>query len=311
MKRYNITSLKEVIQIQSVLGEYLNVFFNNVKPIDLANEDSLAWIKPTIQDKKSLLKTTKSRIILGDDSLIPIHGEFPEKVFLIVENPKLEFVRIIKKFFIKKIKPGISKSAVIHSEADIHSSVFIGDNVVVGKCIIGKDSIVEPNCTIYDNVRIGKNVKINANTVIGSEGFGYSRNEENEFELFPHIGGVIIEDNVDIGSNTSIDRGTLGDTIIKTGAKIDNLVHIAHNVIVGRHSAVIANAMIGGSVEIGDYSWIAPSVSIMNQAIISEEVIVGMGAVVTKNISKEETWAGNPARPLKEFINIQRKIKNL
>jgi UDP-3-O-[3-hydroxymyristoyl] glucosamine N-acyltransferase len=147
--------------------------------------------------------------------------------------------------------------------------------------------------------------------VIGSDGYGYQRNENLIFEKFPHMGGVIIEDNVDIGSNTCVDRGALGNTIIKEGAKIDNLVHIAHNVVIGRHCAIIANAMLGGSVVIADYSWVAPSASILNQVSIGKKVTVGMAAVVTKNIPDGETWAGVPAKPLKEFIETQKAIKNL
>lgn len=137
------------------------------------------------------------------------------------------------------------------------------------------------------------------------------RNEKGELEKFPHLAGVIIEDNVDIGSNTSIDRGALSDTIIRQGAKIDNLVHIAHNVIVGRHSTIIANAMIAGSTKIGDFSWVAPSASVLQQLTIGTRVTIGVGSVVTKNVPDEETWTGVPARPLKEFVAIQNKLKNL
>jgi UDP-3-O-[3-hydroxymyristoyl] glucosamine N-acyltransferase len=145
----------------------------------------------------------------------------------------------------------------------------------------------------------------------GPVGFGYSRNEKGELEKFPHLGGVVIEDDVDIGSNTSIDRGTLGNTLIRQGAKIDNLVHIAHNVVVGKHAAVIAHAMIGGSTVIGDYGWVAPSAALMNGIAIGTYATVGLGAVVTKDIPADETWAGIPARPLKEFSAIQRALKGL
>ncbi|MFA6455573.1 MAG: UDP-3-O-(3-hydroxymyristoyl)glucosamine N-acyltransferase, partial [Bacteroidota bacterium] len=166
-------------------------------------------------------------------------------------------------------------------------------------------------CYIYDNVRIGKNVIIQAGAVIGGDGYGYSRNDKGEFEKFPHVGAVLIEDDVEIGANTCVDRGTLGNTIIREGAKIDNLVHIAHNVTVGKHAAVIAQSMIGGSTVIGDYGWIAPSASLMNGIKIGSKVTVGLGAVVTKNIPDGETWAGVPAQPLRDFVSIQKKLKEL
>lgn len=148
-------------------------------------------------------------------------------------------------------------------------------------------------------IKMGIGIKIGKGTIIGADGFGYERNEKNELEFFPHIGGVIIEDDVEIGCNVCIDRGVLGDTIIHKGVKIDNLVHIAHNVEIGKHTAIIANAMIGGSVKIGSYSWIAPSASILNGVTIGNNVIIGMGAVVLKDISDGETWAGVPAKKLR------------
>ncbi|MDX9907755.1 MAG: UDP-3-O-(3-hydroxymyristoyl)glucosamine N-acyltransferase, partial [Bacteroidales bacterium] len=140
---------------------------------------------------------------------------------------------------------------------------------------------------------------------------GYQRNSYNKLEKFPHIGGVIIEDDVEIGANTCIDRGTLGNTVIKKGAKVDNLVHVAHNVTIGNHAAIIANTMIGGSTVIEDYAWIAPSVSLMNGLSVGKGATAGLGAVVTKNIPDNETWAGNPARPMESFIKLQGQFKQM
>ncbi len=167
------------------------------------------------------------------------------------------------------------------------------------------------NNVILDKTIIGNNVVINPGTVIGSEGFGYQRREDKKLEKFPHFGGVIIEDDVEIGSNTSIDRGTLKNTIIRKGSKIDNLVHIAHNVEIGEYCLIIANSMIGGSAKIKKYSWVAPSASILNGIEIGENSTIGMGAVVVKSVPNNQTWAGVPARPLEEFIRIQKKLKQL
>ncbi len=294
-----------------IAGSSNNVFFNNVKPIEEANSESLVWIKGKKENKQELVEKTIAKILICDSTLQISPELLAKKCFIIVDDPKLVFLRIAEHFFVPKKEPGIHPSAIIDPDAIIASDCYIGPLTYIGKCIIGNESIVDGNCFIYDNVTIGKNVRIQAGTVIGSEGYGYQRNEKLEFEKFPHIGGVIIEDNVDIGSNTCIDRGALGNTIIKEGAKIDNLVHVAHNVIIGRHCAVIANAMLGGSVEIKDYSWVAPSASILNQLSIGENVTVGMSAVVTKNIPDGETWAGMPARPLKEFVEVQKAIKRL
>ncbi len=162
------------------------------------------------------------------------------------------------------------------------------------------------NVTISDDVSIGDNVTVDFGAVLGSQGYGYFRNENNEIEGFPQLGGVTIGNDVYIGANTTIDRGTLDDTVIGNGSKIDNLVHIAHNAVIGKNVIIIANSMIAGSVRIKDDSWIAPSASILNQTEIGEGSTVGLGSVVLKNIPRDQTYLGNPARPVKEFLKFQK-----
>ena len=294
-----------------VIGDINQIVFEGVAPIKEAKETHLVWINPSKPDKQELAKYTKAKFIITDSSLDCHNPELAGKVFIIVKDPKLNYLRIVKNFFDHKPAFGIHPTAWIHPEAEIHPETFIGPFVYIGKSKIDAGSVVHGHCHIYDGVTIGKNVIIHAGCVVGSDGYGYARNDRGELEKFPHIGGVVIEDNVDVGANTCIDRGTLGDTIVREGAKIDNLVHIAHNVVVGRHAAVIANAMIGGSTVIGDYGWVAPSVSLMNGINIGFKSTAGLGAVVTKDIPEGETWAGIPARPLDEFIEIQKKLKKL
>jgi UDP-3-O-[3-hydroxymyristoyl] glucosamine N-acyltransferase len=312
MQYYSVSDLVKFLPVDyKIAGITEGIKCGDAKPINEASQDSIVWIKGKKENKQYLVETTKAKIIICDSSLQLNHELTERKCFIIVDDPKLTFLRIVENLFVPQKKWGIHATAVIHAEAEVDKDTFIGPFTYIGKSKIGKNSVIDGNCYIYDDVTIGRNVRIQAGTVIGSEGYGYQRNENLEFEKFPHIGGVIIEDNVDIGSNTSVDRGALGNTIIKEGAKIDNLVHIAHNVVVGRHCAVIANAMLGGSVTIADYSWVAPSASILNQVSIGQKVTVGMGAVVTKNIPDGETWAGVPAKPLKEFIETQKAIKRL
>ena len=126
-----------------------------------------------------------------------------------------------------------------------------------------------------------------------------------EYELFPHLGGLVIEDHVHLGNNTCIDRGSLKDTIIHQGVKIDNLVHIAHNVTIGKNSLIIACSMIAGSVVIGENCWVAPSSSVRNGIYIGDNTTIGLGSVVTKSVGADETVAGNPAVPLAELIKLR------
>jgi len=297
MKKYTIKDIEGFINIIEVkVGK--SFYFTNVKPINDANFESLVWVAPNKTNKEEIIKLTKSNFIICDQS-INFQAVTLEKSYIIVENPRLTFLRIVKHLFTEKKIAQIHETAVIHPEACIGNQVSIGPNTYIGKSLIKDNTEIHGNCYIYDNVFIGTNVVIQANTTIGSEGFGYQKNENDQWEKFPHIGGVIIEDKVEIGANSTIDRGTLGNTIIKKNVKIDNLVHIGHNVEIGENSVIIANSMIGGSTIIGSNVWIAPSSSLRDGLDIGNSAFVGLGAVVTKNIPNNEVWVGNPARKLR------------
>jgi UDP-3-O-[3-hydroxymyristoyl] glucosamine N-acyltransferase len=153
--------------------------------------------------------------------------------------------------------------------------------------VVGRDLVIHPS------------VRIGAGCSIGLHGFGYAKAPDGSWLRFPHVGRVVIEEGVEIGSNVCIDRGSLTDTRICSGVKIDNHVHIAHNVIIGRNTLVIAHAMIGGSVTIGESCWIAPGALIKNKVTIGDGATVGLGAVVLHDVDPGVTVVGNPAMPLK------------
>lgn len=282
----------------------------NVTTPDAADRHSLIWIKSKFNND-GIAEKTPAEVIVCDHAMPVTDALLRTKCFIRVDDPKLAFIRIATELFGDSNESGIHPSAVIHGNAKIGQGVYIGPNTTVGEAEIGDGTVIKGNCYIGNRVRIGKKVFINPGVIIGSEGFGYSRNAEGTLEKFPHFGGVVIEDEVEIGANTCIDRGSLGDTVLKQGAKIDNLVHIAHNVVVGRNSLVIANAMVGGSTVIGDESWVAPSVSLMNGIRIGDKVTIGMAALVTKNIPDGETWTGVPAYPIEKYLAMQKKIKEL
>ncbi len=199
---------------------------------------------------------------------------------LLAKNPKLSFINVMKEFFYDR------------KRKDIHPSAVIGENV-----FIGAGTVIHANVVIYDGVKIGKNCKIKAGAVIGGHGFGYVQNEHEEWIHFPHIGTVILGDDVEVGSNTCIDRGTLNDTIIHNGVKIDNLVQVGHNVIVGKNTIITSCSIIGGTTKIGVNCWIAPNVSIIDNINIGDNVFVGLGAVVVKDVSDNTRVKGTPAKP--------------
>jgi UDP-3-O-[3-hydroxymyristoyl] glucosamine N-acyltransferase len=284
---------------------------NRVSPLSIAGRGGLTFSRSAAPELIKRFRGPLSgatvicpeRLDIGDADVTLIVGD----------NPRLSFMRAVRTFFaLPAPRPGIHPSATVAPGAIISSKASIGPGVVVGpNCSIGDGSVLHPNVVLYDNVKIGQRVTIHAGSVVGADGFGYERNERGELEKFPHIGGVTIMDDVEIGSNTSIDRGALEDTIICERARIDNQVHIAHNVRVGRDAAVIAQAMIGGSVQIGDRAWIAPSATIMNKADIGPDATVGLGAVVVKAVGAGETVMGSPAVPDHEFREVRAAIKRL
>jgi len=271
-----------------------------------------AGSKITASKLQTLASELKGAILLCTPALAET-TILPETSVLTCENPRLSFMRATRIFFAPSGPDFvIHPSTVIHPTARIHSAVSIGPQCVIGEnCTIGEGTILYPNVTLYEKVHIGCNVRIHSGTVIGTDGYGYERNEHGELEKFPHIGGVEIGDDVEIGSNTSIDRGTLGNTKILNGVRIDNQVHIAHNVIIGARTAVIAQAMIGGSVKIGEGSWVAPAAIIMNQVNVGNHATLGLGAVVTKDVADGQTVMGSPAQNQSEFKAMRAALKDL
>lgn len=238
---------------------------------------------------------------------------FRDTTLIVVANARLAFMRAVACYFAPNAREqGIHPTAVVHASAEIHSGAVVGPFCMIGPgCIVGADCTLAPHVVLMQDVQLGCRVSIGAGTVIGADGFGYERNEAGELEKFPHIGGVVIGDDVEIGSNTSIDRGTLDSTRIGLRARIDNQVHIAHNVIIGADAAIIAQAMIGGSARIGDRAWIAPSATIMNQVSVGADATVGLGAVVVQSVPDDATVMGSPAQSSDDFRRTRAALKRI
>lgn len=266
--------------------------------IDNKNPHALMWCSPKNVSQLGLIQT--GTIICSDH---PESLRQPACNYIIVEHPRQAFQQVIKQFFHNdtNVFSGISSTAIIHQSAQIGHPVYIGEFVVIEEgCVLGDQVFIDHHTIIKKNTIIGEKVKIGSSSVVGGVGFGYEKNEHNEYELIPHIGNVVIEDFVEIGNCTCIDRAVLGSTLIRKHAKIDNLVHIAHGVEIGENSLVIANAMVAGSVKVGKNVWIAPSSSILNQKRIEDNAVIGMGAVVIRNVEEKQVVIGNPAKPLEK-----------
>jgi len=240
--------------------------------------------------------------------------------FIRVDDPKLAFALAANKLHPHEWKSGRHETAHIAPDTDIKAGylgafVSIGENTSIGEATeihdgtkigrnveIGKRTVIYPNCVIYDGVKIGDNCVIHAGTIIGADGFGYVRDTDGKYLQFPQIGNVIIEDNVEIGANTCIDRGALGTTRIGEGTKIDNLVQVGHNVDIGKHCVIAAQTGISGSVIIEDGCIIGGQVGFGDHSHIKSGAVIGSQAgVLPGKIVRPGVWWGTPIQTLEDF----------
>jgi UDP-3-O-[3-hydroxymyristoyl] glucosamine N-acyltransferase len=288
------------------------------KNITEAIGENLTFLNRKYENQlEHVLSHCKSRIIIVESGIsgAVINAKILTGVAIIISpNPKKDLIDAVNYFFpVKRHEPHIDKTSSIDDSCKLGKNIYIGPFVVIEEdVIVGDGCVIESNVVIKSGTRIGKNVHIKPCSVIGGIGFGYDKNaNETMYELLPHFGRVIIEDDVDIGSNTCIDKGSLSDTIIKRGVKIDNLVHIAHNVTIGENTLVIACSMVAGSVVIGENSWIAPSASIRNGLTIGKNCTIGFGSVLTNNIEDNSTVLGVPAMDIEDFKFLRNHQKSI
>lgn len=217
----------------------------------------------------------------------------------------------------------ISPNIIIPEDAYVGAFSYIGTNVSIGKgvkiypqayignnVIIEDETIIYSGVKIYNNCKIGKNCIIHAGAVIGADGFGFAPTE-NGYNKIPQIGNVIIEDNVEIGANTTIDRATMGCTRIKSGVKLDNLIQIAHNVEVGEHTVVAAQAGVAGSAKIGQWCMLGGQVGVAGHISIGDKVSIGAQSGIPSNVKSGSRLMGYPATDAKDFMRQSVYIKNL
>jgi len=279
-------------------------------------------------DNLELLKEPQK--ISASCLFVPI--DFQEKLpcaYIPVKNPKLAFAEIAKVLRPISNETGWDKTASIHDSSDVRASFIgafvsvgknsyigegakilngakIGDNVSIGKC-----SIIHPNAVIYDDVEIGYDCVIHAGAIIGADGFGFVRGDDG-YVKFPQVGMVVIEDNVEIGANSCIDRGALGETRIGEGTKIDNLVQVAHNVQIGKRVVIASQTGISGSVVIEDDCVIGGQVGFGDHSRVKSGAVIGSQAgVLPGKIVREGVWWGTPVQPLQDYKRLNAHVKSL
>ena len=238
------------------------------------------------------------------------------KTLIRVTNARVAFAQVLPLFFPEPtFAPGIHPSAVVAATAQVDPTAHIGPHCVVGErvkigpgavlisqvyvgddCSVGEQTRLFPHVTLYQRSHLGKRVRIHAGAVIGADGFGYVF-DGSEHRKVPQVGQVLIQDDVEIGANTTIDRAALGATIICKGTKIDNLVQIAHNVTIGEHSIIVAQVGIAGSTKIGSYVTVAGQAGIAGHLRIGDRVTLAAQSGVMHHIPEGQKWMGSPAQP--------------
>lgn len=226
--------------------------------------------------------------------------EHGNATLIVVDNPRLAFAYVSKLLSESKTIFGVHPTAVIHPDAAIDPQSAVGPFCLIEKdVVIEQDVIIENSVTIKEGTHIGRGSRIRSNSVIGGPGFGYEFDEDGKPIHIYHFGRVVIGQNVEIGSCVVIARGTIDATFIGNDVKIDDHVFIAHNVQVGNRTVIIAGAEISGSVIIGEDCWISPQVTIIDGKVVGDKSLIGIGAVVTKDVPSDTVVAGNPARVLR------------
>lgn len=261
-----------------------DAFIEEVSGFQAAKDVSLTFSKEWLDSEKVCICISPSADV-ANNAISRIHSN----------SPRLDFIRAL--IYLSE-EVGFSN---FDFDSVIHPSAKIGKNVVVERgCRIGEHVVIEHNVVIERGTSIGDYSRIRAGSSIGGDGFGFERLPDGTPVRFPHLGGVYIGRYVEIGALNSVVRGTLSDTVIEDYVKTDNLVHVAHNCHIERGAFLTACSELSGGVRVGQNAWVGPNCSIIQKVHIGAGALVGIGAVVTKNIDPDSVWAGNPAKALRK-----------
>lgn len=307
-----------------------NSIVSGVATIQNANTGDIAFL--TNPKYKKYLATTQASAVI----LTKAYAPFYSGSAIICDNPHYVYAKIAHRFYNANAnisKNNIHPSAVIEEDAEIAATAIIGPNAVIGKhakiaadvkigagCVVGNfveianETILDANVTIYDYVKIGKRVHIASGAVIGSDGFGFAvNNKDGSWHKVPQFGTVILEDDVDIGANTTIDCGALENTVIEKGVKLDNLIQIGHNVRIGQHTIMAGCTAVAGSVEIGKHCAIGGGSCIAGHINIADKVMVTGMSAVEKSITESGMYSSGVLgiTPSHEFKKRNARIQRI
>ncbi|MCX7795653.1 MAG: UDP-3-O-(3-hydroxymyristoyl)glucosamine N-acyltransferase [bacterium] len=311
--RYTLEEIAQLIR-GSLYGPP-NLVITGVNSPELAKETDIC----VIYDDR-LIDLVKDRNI---GAVVVKEGLSIDKPYIVVSDPKAIMPVLLGLFLKKKILQGIDRTAIIGNNCNISETCFIGPYVVIGdnvklgervtimagskigdEVVIGDDSFIGYNVIVEEKTIIGKRVKIQHGAIIGKEGFGFYRSKDGYIRI-PHLGNVVIEDDVEIGANSIVDRATLGSTVIKRGTKIDSLVLIAHNVKIGEDTAIAGQTGIAGSSEIGARCMIGGQVGITDHLRVGDNSVIFAKSGVIGDLPSNSIVSGTPARSHREWLKAQ------
>ena len=295
-----------------------DVVVSNLAKIEEGKPGTLTFLSNT--KYTPYLYSTNSSIVIVDKTFVA-EKEF-SATLIRVEDSRMAFSKLLEFYNEVKMKKSgieqpnfISETAKYGDDLYLGAFAYIGENVILGDNVkiyphtyIGDNVVIGDNSTIYSGVKIysetviGKFCSIHSNSVIGSDGFGFAPNATNEYSKIPQIGNVIIEDYVDIGSGTTVDRATLGATIIRKGVKLDNQIQVAHNVEIGENTVIAAQSGIAGTTKIGKNCLIGGQVGFVGHIIIGDDVKIAAQSGISSNVSNGLTIQGSPAIPIKDYL---------
>lgn len=304
-------------QITNMLGGELrgdgSMVITGIAPAEFAKAGDL-----TFAENESYFNTAER----SEASAVLVSGDFQTggKVLIKVPNVRVAVAKLLSVFFQEDEEPqGIHGSAVVARSAQVDPTAHVGAGCVIGEgvkvgagcvllsgcqvrkdCVLGEEVVLHCNVVLYPRTRVGNRVVIHAGSVIGSDGYGYVFDQGRHVKM-PQVGHVIIHDDVEIGANVAIDRGALGPTVIGQGTKIDNLVHIAHNVSIGRHNLIMGQCGFAGSTKLGDYCVIASQSGVADHLSLGPQAVVGAKSGVMRDVPPKQKVLGIPAQPDKQM----------
>lgn len=299
---------------------------SGVSPIENGEKGHLSFVA---QERfADSIETSDCAVLIVSEKLLT-KDSYPTTI-IAVEDAYLSFQILMNLYKeMQGKKSGIEEGAVFHETAQVGADVYVGaftcvsEKVKIGdetqiypQVFIGRNVKIGKNCVIYSGVRIydycviGDNCIVHSNTVIGSDGFGFQPTKDG-YQKIPQLGNVILEDDVEIGANCAIDRGTIGSTVIGKGTKIDNLIQIAHNVKIGENNVIASQTGIAGSTIIGDWNQIGGQVGIVGHIKIGSQVKIQAQSGVTTNINDKERLYGSPAIPYNDYLRSYVHFKKL